>query len=237
MVLVPDVPSGPAPAIRPAATLILLRPEAAGPSVLMGQRGDTAVFMPRKVVFPGGAVDADDVAASLATPLAPHTAARLAQDSDVAPGTIAAAAIRELWEETGLILGVPGTWRDVAPPNWQDFAATGHRPAGAALRFVFRAITPPANPRRFDARFLLATTAALASDPDDFSRAADELSGLQWVPLEAARTLDLPFITRVVLAEIAALGPDPGQPDTVPFFRNDDEANQVRRLGGADPLD
>ncbi len=221
--------------VRPAATVILIRPGPDGIRVLMGQRGARAVFMPRKFVFPGGAVDAGDAGIALATNIAPDTAARLAQGSDVAPRTVVAAAIREVWEETGLVLGVPGVWQD-PPRDWASFAATGHRPSGAGLAFVFRAITPVDNPRRFDARFLVADVNALASDPDDFSRATDELSDLRWASLDSVRHLDLPFITRVVLAEIAALDGMVTQPVAVPFFRNDDEANHVRRLNGADPL-
>src|SRR5690606_12979009 len=110
-----------------------------------------------------------------------------------------------LWEETGLALGAPGDWPAEVPGDWGSFAAMGLRPAARPLTFVFRAITPPGPPRRFDARFFLADAAHVAGDPDDFSRAADELSHLHWVPLAEARQLNLPFITEVVLGEVAAL--------------------------------
>ncbi len=89
-------------------------------------------------------------------------------------------------------------------------------------------------PRRFDARFFLVDAAALASDPDDFSGAEEELAHLQWIPLDQARSFDLPFITEVVLAEIAGRALDPTPPSLVPFFRNDDEAGIVARLGLVD---
>jgi len=216
--------------VRDAASVILLRQGPVGPAVLMGQRGAGAVFMPGKFVFPGGAVDGADAAVPLAAPLAQPCADRLALDSRVLPGAIVAAAIRELWEEAGLILGRPGPWPD-PPPDWAGFAATGHRPAAGALRFVFRAVTPPGRPRRFDARFLLADATALAGDPDDFSCANDELAHLQWVPLPRARTLDLPFITRIVLAEVQARVGDATVPQSVPFFRNDAGGQRVERLG------
>jgi 8-oxo-dGTP pyrophosphatase MutT (NUDIX family) len=218
-------------AIRDAATVILVRDAETRPRVLMGQRGAAAVFMPSKFVFPGGAVDPSDAAVPLATPLPAPCAALL--DGDGAPGAraIAATAIRELWEETGLLLGRPGLWPD-PPPDWAAFAATGHIPSAEALSFVFRAITPPGRTRRFDARFFLADAARLAGDPDDFSRASDELSLLQWIPLDEVRAFDLPFITEVVLAEIAARLPDLAPPATVPFFRNDDEESLFLRLGG-----
>jgi 8-oxo-dGTP pyrophosphatase MutT (NUDIX family) len=219
-------------AIRDAATVILVRDADTRPRVLMGQRGAAAAFMPSKFVFPGGAVDPADAAVPLAAPL-PTGCAALLEDGAPVPGAraLAASAIRELWEETGLILGRPGAWPD-PPPDWQGFAATGHLPSAEALSFVFRAITPPGRPRRFDARFFAADAARLAGDPDDFSRASDELSLLQWIPLDEVRTFDLPFITEVVLAEIAARLPDLGPPGTVPFFRNDDEESLFLRLGG-----
>ena len=223
-------------ALRDAATTILLRDRTGTPSVLMGQRGAGAAFMPGKFVFPGGAVDPNDANVPLSSPISDPCAMRLGLEANVPAHAIAAAAIRELWEETGLILGTPAVWTD-PPQGWRGFAATGHIPAAGQLRFVFRAITPPGRPRRFDARFLLAEAEALASDPDDFSRAEDELSHLQWVPLSRAREFDLPFITQVVLAEIAGKLDHPGAPEDVPFVQNKDEANLIVRLGGSHPLD
>ncbi|MGI1663545.1 NUDIX hydrolase [Palleronia sp. KMU-117] len=221
--------------VRDAATVILVRDADARPSVLMGQRGKAAAFMPEKFVFPGGALDPSDVAVPLVAPLAPGCAARLADGCapDLATA-LPATAIRELWEETGLVLGASGVW-DAPPPGWAGFAATGHRPSARGLSFVFRAITPPGRPRRFDARFFLADASAVRGDPDDFSRATDELSALQWVPIAEARRFDLPFITRVVLAEVAARLPDLRPPATVPFFRNDDEESLFLRIGGTAP--
>lgn len=218
-----------AAAVRDAATVILVRDAAVRPAVLMGQRGAGAAFMPGKFVFPGGAVDAADAAVPVVMPPAP-CAPRLAEDSRLPAAAIAAAGIRELFEETGLALGRPGDWPD-PPPGWEDFAARGLVPDARALRFVFRAVTPEGRPRRFDARFLLADAAAIAGDPDDFAAATDELSHLQWVRLESARSFDLPFITEIVLAEVAARLPALDAPPHVPFFRNDDEALAVARLG------
>lgn len=220
--------------LRDAATLILLRDAATAPSVLMGQRGAGAAFMPGKFVFPGGAVDPNDGTVPL-SPLNDLCAARLSEESALPARTIAAAAIRELWEETGQILGQPAAWAD-APQGWRGFAASGYQPNGAALTFFFRAITPVGRPRRFDARFLLADAADLSTDPDDFSRAEDELNHLQWVPLAEARNFDLPFITQVVLAELAKHIERGAPPASVPFFRNDDEAHLVARLDGRSPL-
>jgi 8-oxo-dGTP pyrophosphatase MutT (NUDIX family) len=197
--------------IRPAATLVLWRDGPSGPEVLMGQRGAGAVFMPSKFVFPGGGVDPADHAAPCPDYLGPDCARRLG--SEVAPdapspGALVAAALRELTEETGLCAGP---------------ARTG------ALRFVFRAITPPGRPRRFDARFLLAEASTLRGDAEDFAQASGELDFLRWLPLPQARALDLPFVTEVVLAELGGLVDGRDQPG-VPFFDNSGPSPLFRRI-------
>lgn len=200
--------------IRPAATTVLWRNGPDGPQVLMGQRGAAAAFMPSKYVFPGGAVDAVDANRPPTVALHPLSTSRLRlncpHDAPL-PNTIATAALRELWEETGLRL-------------------TAQPPAQAELHFIFRAITPPGRSRRFDARFFLADAAWVAGDPDDFSAASDELSHLHWISLAKARALDLPFITEVVLAEIAHLLRGGSDAAGVPFFDNSGPVPTFRRL-------
>ena len=218
--------------LRDAATVIVLRDRRVAPKILMGQRGSRAAFMPNKFVFPGGALDAADEHVPLQGKLPDLCASRLRDDvaTDLAHA-LCVAAIRELWEETGLVLGQKAVWPD-APEDWKGFAATGHRPDASALQFVFRAITPPGRPRRFDARFFLVDADRVASDLDDFSAACDELSHLQWVALPDARRFDMPFITEVVLAEIEAQIENPHVPVSVPFFKNNDEESLFLRLNG-----
>lgn len=225
---------GHAQPIRDAATVVLVRrdgPE--GPRVLMGQRGAGAAFMPLKYVFPGGAIDASDAEVPLAGPLDAAMRARLAAlpvtPAPPPPEAMVAACVRELWEEAGLRLARPGAWNRPAPPGWAALAAEGLLPDPAALRFIMRAVTPPGRTRRFDARFFLADAAQLLGDPDDFSRATDELGHLHWIGIEAARSLDLPFITEVVLAEAAAVLAGEAQPG-VPFFDNSGPVSVFRRL-------
>ncbi len=227
----------PEPPIRDAATVILLRQGREGPAVLMGRRGSRAAFMPSKFVFPGGAIDPADAEVPLARPPAPEVAAALERHAPAGMARAAtAAAIRELWEETGLALGRPLAELDAPvapaalPESWRAFFAAGLAPDAAPLDFVFRAVTPPGRTRRFDARFLLAPAEAVAGDPDDFSGAQDELSELQWIPLARARELDLPFITEVVIAEIEArLAGRPRAPG-VPFFRHEGGRSLFERL-------
>lgn len=221
-------------ALRHAATVVLWRRGPGGAAqVLMGQRGDKAAFMPSKYVFPGGAVDAADADVALAVGLPERCAARLAVGVPIAPATLAAAAIRELWEETGLALGVKGDW--AAPPedkdhDWAGFAAQGLVPSAGAMAFIFRAITPPGRPRRFDARFFLVPATEIAGDIDDFSAASDELSHLHWIDLSETRRLDLPFITEVVLAEVATVLQNGLPAGGVPFFDNSGSRPQFRRI-------
>ncbi|MEO0369880.1 MAG: NUDIX hydrolase [Pseudomonadota bacterium] len=220
-------------AIRNAATVIVLRDRATTPRVLMGQRGAKAAFMPNKFVFPGGAVDPGDRAVPLAAPLSDLCVSRLIEDSaEDLSQALPVAAIRELWEETGFAVGRTASWPVEVPEDWTTFADLGLLPAADQMQFFFRAITPPGRPRRFDARFFLVDAAHIAGDLDDFSRASEELSHLQWVPLKEARALDLPFITEVVLAELQARAADPSPPDSVPFFKNDDEESHFLRVYG-----
>ncbi|WP_425041230.1 NUDIX hydrolase [Primorskyibacter sp. S187A] len=222
-------------AIRDAATVIVLRDRTTAPQILMGQRGAKAAFMPSKFVFPGGAVDPEDAQVPLAQSMNALCRDRLREDSATDRShALAVAAIRELWEETGLRLSQPGEWQSTPSPDWAGFAQGDHLPTAAPLQFVFRAITPPGRPRRFDARFFLLDADAITSDLDDFSLASDELSHLHWVPLAEARALDLPFITEVVLAEIAQRAATLEPPASVPFFRNDDEESLFLRLYGRD---
>ena len=216
----PDVP------IRDAATVILVRDPETNPAVLMGQRGKMAAFMPDKFVFPGGAVDVADTEVALASSLSDLCQARLsAENSGASPTTLATAAIRELWEETGLRLAREMAWDPAA--GWDTFGPAGIAPDASALSFFCRAVTPPGRPRRFDARFFLADAAAIWGDPDDFSSAEDELSHLHWAALTEVRKLNLPFITRVVLAELQAHLPSTSAPDRVPFIRNDTIDSEV----------
>ena len=199
--------------IRDAATIVLLRQREGRHQVLMGQRGAGAVFMPNKYVFPGGAVDAQDYTVPLGAPLNDQDATRLAANApDGIGNACAVAAIRELWEETGLVLGSKSA------------------PRADALRFIFRAVTPPGRPRRFDARFFIADTTTVCGSDEDFSDASDELSHLHWIDLTEAKALDLPFVTEVVLSEVIAITHAPDEPRRVPFFNHDNERSHFTML-------
>ena len=112
----------------------------------MGQRGSKAAFMPNKFVFPGGAVDTADSAIRLAQPLTDRCHANLQQDSTgPAPETLAVAAIRELWEETGLMLGALEAWPD-APKTGQILPKPGFAPQPQICISFFAQSLPRAHP-------------------------------------------------------------------------------------------
>ncbi|WP_309629119.1 NUDIX hydrolase [Brevundimonas sp.] len=197
-----DAPPAPGPRQRPrdAATLILVR-RGKTPEVLMGRRAPGHVFMASKWVFPGGRIDrADFTAASFTDPDGPTRARLEAELPSHRARALCLTAVRETFEETGLILGSAAPPASVAGP-WREFRQAGALPDLAALSYIARAITPPGRTRRFDARFFLADAAALlAPEPTAGSGELDEIA---WLPLEEARALDLPSITRFVLAEVA----------------------------------
>ncbi len=185
------MPDSPPAAARPrdAATLILVRRDAAAPRILMGRRSGGHDFMPDKWVFPGGRIDRSDYVAPYSGELRPDVAANLAatarlrrQDGGRLARALARTAIRETFEETGLVIGRVNEGRLTADLSGLDYIA--------------RAITPPARHKRFDARFLLADAEHLASlEPTD----SRELGEVAWFTLEDCRGLDLPTVTRAVL--------------------------------------
>ncbi|MGE3142243.1 MAG: NUDIX domain-containing protein [Hyphomonadaceae bacterium] len=197
----PPQPRAPRP--KDAATLVLVRRDGPRPRVLMGQRSKGHVFMPDKWVFPGGRVDRTDGLAPAAHELSTEIEARLAEGNvRRKPRAFALAAVRETFEETGLIVGKPGAAHGPAPAGWEDYCK--HHAAADLSKFDFicRAITPPLRPRRFDARFFF----AFAEDVllDDRSHAdGDELLHIKWFTLEEAAHLDLPTVTRIVIGDVA----------------------------------
>jgi glyoxylase-like metal-dependent hydrolase (beta-lactamase superfamily II)/8-oxo-dGTP pyrophosphatase MutT (NUDIX family) len=163
-------PTGPA-ILRPAATVVLVRPGVGGLEVLLTQRPASMAFAPNIHVFPGGRVDAADADTMLGarSPLtAPEAAERLGGDLEPGAALAAhAAAIRELFEEAGVLLAdTPATTGRIAAARSALLAGTATFPAIADdldLRLrtdrlvpLSRWVTPATLPRRFDARFFVA---------------------------------------------------------------------------------
>lgn len=203
--------------LRPkdAATLIVVRKDGPEPRVLMGRRAAGHVFMAGKWVFPGGRVDPSDRLAPSASDLRPKVARELQRT--VTPSrarALALAAVRELFEETGILLARRSPPRPGSGP-WREFLEAGALPDLEPLDYIARAVTPPGRPRRFDARFFLADASALMSlEPRSGDRELDEID---WIALSRMGDLDLPQITRFVVGEAMERLKDPGRP--VPFAR------------------
>lgn len=198
----PTVPAKP-PRPKDAATLLLVRGSGPKAEVLMGQRSAGHVFMPDKWVFPGGRVDRTDAIAPAARELSVEAEALLRQGTPRRPPrAFALAAIRETWEEAGLIVGCRGL-HGPAPKGWESFAAQNAAPELDKLTFIARAVTPPYRPRRFDARFFLADAELVLLDDRPIG-GGPELLDTRWFSFADALALDLPNVTRFVLGEAQA---------------------------------
>ena len=209
---------------RDAATLMLIDRSGAKPKVLLGRRHASHKFMPGKFVFPGGRIEALDRVMPAASELPAETQKKLIErvanpGENFARGA-ALAAVREMAEETGLLLGAKRDTPPVAPGAiWAGFAAAKVHPDLAQIHFIARAITPPRRPKRFDTRFFTADASSIAHKIDGVVGPDSELIELAWVPIEEATHLDMPTITGVVLEELAArvaAGMDRSLP--VPFY-------------------
>jgi 8-oxo-dGTP pyrophosphatase MutT (NUDIX family) len=179
----------------------------------MGRREPRDRFMPDVYVFPGGRVDPTDALVPAKSELRPHVAARLERTTSQARArarALAVAAIRETFEETGLVLGE----RDSA----------GLRPSLGHLDYVARAITPAGNPIRYHARFFLADGETL----DGELRSNGELLDLAWVPIGKALELNIIDVTEFVLGEAAAHLSGSAEPG-VPFVHYHRGTRRIRR--------
>jgi glyoxylase-like metal-dependent hydrolase (beta-lactamase superfamily II)/8-oxo-dGTP pyrophosphatase MutT (NUDIX family) len=204
---------------RPAATLALIRPGAAGLEVLMLQRTQSAVFLGGAYVFAGGALDAADGDARMLRRVTGLTEAQANQRLGVAAGGLAywVAAVRECFEEAGILLlrEQNGELVDakraqaLMPYRDQPFLAFLEKedlyiPADA-LAYCGHWITAPGRSRRFDARFFV----ALAPEGQDGSHDANETVHSLWIrPQEALergerKEIELVFATQQTLRDLA----------------------------------
>jgi 8-oxo-dGTP pyrophosphatase MutT (NUDIX family) len=119
---------------------------------------------------------------------------------------MAVAAVRETFEETGLVIGGPDPSPEAPPPaGWEKFFAAGFAPALDRIEYIARAVTPPIRPVRFNARFFMVEAGHVTGDLSG----SGELGDIRWFPLEEAQKLELPNITRRVLRHIGELIANP----------------------------
>ena len=146
------------PSVRPrdAATLIVMRRARRGLACLMGRRREDARFLPGCFVFPGGAVESADRVARPASRLdLAHLGAMGVGGNAAAATALATAAVRETWEETGVMITAPGDVGPAPGATFDEMRRRGVAPALGRLVYLGRAITPARHPIRFHARFFL----------------------------------------------------------------------------------
>lgn len=220
----------PGPALKPkdSATLIIVRQDGPKPRVLMGKRSAKSAFMPNIYVFPGGRVDKADSRVAPANQLEPAVEEKLLAKMRGRPSpgrarALAMAAIRETFEETGLLIGTEAEGKKTsAHKDWATFLSTGLRPQLAPMRYIARAITPPGRIRRFDSRFFVVGAEHVAN-LDDPHASTDELIEPHWLTFEETKDLDLPWITGEVLRRLdiqlqSSEGIPPGGPVTFQYM-------------------
>jgi 8-oxo-dGTP pyrophosphatase MutT (NUDIX family) len=211
-----------APVVRPrdAASLILLRGAGDNLEVLVGRRPLSARFMPGVYVFPGGAIDAPD-----------RSAWSIESGAEALPPRLAGAAraaIRETWEEVGVLVGRPAaatSARETAAsaPIERAYRELGLTAAIDRLTYVGRAITPSHSARRFNTRFFLGDGALAFGEP----AASPELEDAGWRRLEQSMLDGFRDVTRFMLARAIALreGTAAGAPPLFYWAKN------ARRIG------
>lgn len=237
-----QVPDEPVPA-RAAATIVLARTGEAGLEVLLVRRNRSSGFVPGAWVFPGGRVDGTDASPSLldrVDRLDPaRVSERLGLSEQAEPPAISyvLAAIREAFEETGLLVArtSDGSWPEAAA---HDAYVDGLREAvledrtpfaealreldcridGDSIEYLAHWITPLVEPRRYDTRFFLAEvspTAKATLDPREmidarWRKPADALAE------NAAGDLPMVFPTIRTLEQLEGFS---SVPEAIEYFR------------------
>jgi 8-oxo-dGTP pyrophosphatase MutT (NUDIX family) len=190
---------------RDAASLILLRGEGRDLELLVGRRPMTVRFMPGVYVFPGGAVDPEDD-----RPWQTETGAEWLPPRLV---RCARAALRETWEESGVLFGrlapAPRSLSSGSPVA-EAYAAAGVVAAIDKLTYIGRAITPARVFRRFNTRFFLGEGADVVGEP----QSTYELEDVRWhpigrEPLEPLRDVSQFMLARAIAVRGGNLSPAP----------------------------
>jgi 8-oxo-dGTP pyrophosphatase MutT (NUDIX family) len=209
---------------RDAATLVIIDTSGSEPLVLMGRRRPDQVFLPGAYVFPGGRVERSDHRMVPADQLRPTDVDLLMQRIRGTPSSsrahaLALAAIRETFEETGLLVGSPsGALKHRQAGPWAQFLAHGFLPRVSGLTFFARAITPPGRPRRYDTRFFYTQASEIGHRVETND---GEFSEIGWFTFADAANLNLPSITRTIVGDLANVlktRPGAGSRTSVPFY-------------------
>jgi 8-oxo-dGTP pyrophosphatase MutT (NUDIX family) len=169
---------------RDAASLLVVRKFRGQHQVLMGRRSAKDRFMPDVFVFPGGRVEGSDATLAAASELPARELERMLGCASARRARmLAVAAVRETFEETGLLIG--------------KRVGDGIQPDLDRLQFIARAITPIESPIRYHARFFMVP----AERAKGRLRSNGELLDLGWLSFDRARKLPIISVTEVVLEE------------------------------------
>ncbi len=169
---------------RDAASLLIVRERRGQHQVLMGKRSSTDRFMPDVFVFPGGRVDPSDADVQVRTPLTRRQLERLgAALPERRARMLAVAAVRETFEETGLVIG--------------EQRAGELRPHLEGLEYIARAITPAQSHIRYHARFFMTREEHITGK----LRSNGELIEMNWLSFDQAREAASVDVTQMVLDE------------------------------------
>jgi 8-oxo-dGTP pyrophosphatase MutT (NUDIX family) len=203
---------------RDAASLILLRGQGKELEVLAGRRPLHVRFMPGVHVFPGGAIDPPDRVDWNVESGSETLGSKLAH--------CARAALRETWEEAGVLVGCPATACATARatrPIERAYRDHGIVAAMDRLTYVGRAITPSHSNRRFNTRFFLSDGSNVFGEP----ASTEELEEVRWYPIGRHPLASFRDVTRFMLARAIALR-DGTATGNAPLFY---WAKNARRIG------
>lgn len=175
--------------IRDAATVVLLRDGAEGLEVWLLTRVTQMAFAAGMSVFPGGRVDDADADLPMDAGTATELAVRFETDERSARALVGA-AVREVFEETGVLLSNPRADLSAARTDVEAgrvsfgelLRANDLSIDAAALRPWARWVTPPGEKRRYDTRFFVGALPAGAVAED----VTTESSEAAWVPVAEA---------------------------------------------------
>jgi 8-oxo-dGTP pyrophosphatase MutT (NUDIX family) len=200
-----EIPANPV-AARPAATVVLLRGGPNGLEVLLLRRTRSAGFVPGAYVFPGGRVDSSEADPEVLKRLSGMTSEVAAGRLELFVGDTPAvayylAALREAFEETGILVAIdgrrqpiPSAAADAGLARLQDallaervtFERVLHeahaRLDGAAVEYIAHWITPVIEARRYDTRFF----AAEVPPGTGFRLSPKEMTDGIWITPEGA---------------------------------------------------
>ena len=215
---------------RDAASIIVVRGDNQNPDVLVGRRPSTARFMPNVWVFPGGALETDDFELSTPFSLRSDVLSLLTRTSkpEVARA-LAWAALREMYEETGLFIGQKSSLNTTLRGEAQSaYNEAGLVPDLSALDYLMRACTPEYQPIRFNTRFFITDGSATSGE----IRQTPELEEICWVPLNDLIEMNVASITEIVIKQTQLYlkeKPAPNSERTIMFFSADMDHNRIWR--------